>query len=401
MVSKRCFVVMGYGVRDDLSSGKRIDLDRIYHKIIKPVVVKCGYDCIRGDEVLGSGLIDESMYYGILESDLVIADISTFNPNALYELGVRHGVRKFRTIIMMETGDKFLFDLNHNRTLTYTFYSTDKSFNKEAAAVRKRLNKFIRAIELEEQIDSPLYHFINDLQEPQRTANEFVKGSAQKSIYERIKEATELRRKERYTEAFSLFESLSKDIPSDPYFIQQMALCTYKAEEPVTIETLDKAYNIISPISKTINPETNGLIGAIFKRRFLLTKAQSDIDRAINAYKKAYSIFNDYYTGENYAFCLLKKSAIVSETDEKEELKIISKHVYREIFEMYSKDVLEEEINTEYELWMMATLSSCSLVLQKIEAHKKYECLFLSKADKMKKTSYLQQKEQLIELMRS
>ena len=42
MADKRCFVVMGYGVRNDLSSGKQINLDRVYHEIIKPVVVDCG-----------------------------------------------------------------------------------------------------------------------------------------------------------------------------------------------------------------------------------------------------------------------------------------------------------------------------------------------------------------------
>lgn len=399
MAGKRCFVVMGYGVRNDLSSGKQINLDRVYHEIIKPVVVDCGYECIRGDEVLDSGLIDESMYYGILESDLVIADISTLNPNAIYELGVRHGVRRFRTIIMMETGDKFFFDLNHNRTLTYTYHRKIESFNKESVAVRERLEKIIKAIEQEEQVDSPLYHFVNDLQEPKRSAEGSVKGKAKKPIYERIKEATELRRKEKYKEAFCLFEKLSKEIPSDPYFIQQMALCTYKAEDPVTIEALEKAYSFLSPISETVDPETNGLIGAIYKRKFLLTGAQVDIDMAISAYKKAYNLFNDYYTGENYAFCLLLKSTIVADTEEKEELSIMSKHTYREIFDMYG-NIIEDEINTDYEIWMLGTLSACALVLQKNDVHKKYEDLFLSKADKMKKTSYFQQKKQLIELVR-
>ncbi len=398
MARKRCFVVMGYGVRNDLSSGRQINLDRVYHELIKPVVVGCGYECIRGDEVLDSGLIDESMYYGILESDLVIADISTLNPNAIYELGVRHGVRRFRTIIMMETGDKFFFDLNHNRTLTYTYHRKKESFNKEVVTVRDRLEKIIKAIELEEQVDSPLYHFVNDLQEPQRVAAGSLKGKALKPIFERIKEATELRRKEKYVDAFSLFEKLSEDIPSDPYFIQQMALCTYKAVEPVTIEALEKAYNYLSPISETVDPETNGLIGAIYKRRFLLTGALADIDRAISAYKKAYNLFNDYYAGENYAFCLLLKSTIVADTEEREELRIMSKHTYREIFDMYG-NIIEDEINTDYEIWMLGTLSACALVLQKNDAHKKFEDLFLSKADKMKKTSYLRQIEQLAKLL--
>ena len=398
MAKKRCFVVMGYGVRHDLSSGKKINLDRVYQDIIKPVVTGCGYECIRGDEVLDSGLIDESMYYGILESDLVVADISTFNPNAIYELGVRHGVRRFRTIIMMESSDKFFFDLNHNRTITYKYHRKDKLFKKEASRVCGILDALIKSIEAKEQVDSPLYKFVNDLQEPKRSDKKAAKGNAGKPVYERIKEATDLRRKEKYAEAYDLFKSLSKDIPSDPYFIQQMALCTYKQGQPSPMEALKKAYQIIKPISDSLDPETNGIVGAIFKRRFKLTKKVEDIDKAIRAYKKAYSLYNDYYNGENYGFCLLAKATLCKDDDERSELKAVSKNTYREILNLYNNYV-EEEINTEYEIWMIGTLSACALVLQKTEMHNKLESLFLLKATKMMKKSYLEQKKDLVNLL--
>ena len=397
MAANRCFVVMGYGVRPDLSSGKKINLDRIYQEIIKPVVIECGYECIRGDEVLDSGLIDESMYYGILESALVVADISTLNPNAIYELGVRHGVRRFRTIIMMETGDKFFFDLNHNRTLTYTYFRKKSLFDSEAEKIRERLKGIIQNIETNEQVDSPLYTFVNDLQEPQRAEVTKSRKKDSKPIFERISEASNLRRKEHYAEAYAMFEALCKDIPSDPYFKQQLALCTYKQDES-SIELLDKAYSILEPMAETVDPETNGLIGAIFKRRFEITNAHEDIDKAVNSYKKAYSIYSDNYNGENYAFCLLLAASVCTEEDQKEELKILSRHVYREIFDA-NKDFAEEEINTDYEKWILASLAASAKVLNKQEMYEKYEGLFLSKADKMMKSSYRHQMEQLTKLL--
>ena len=397
MATKRCFVVMGYGVRPDLSSGKKINLDRVYHEIIKPVVTECGYECIRGDEVLDSGLIDESMYYGILESDLVVADISTLNPNAIYELGVRHGVRRFRTIIMMETGDKFFFDLNHSRTITYSYHRKKATFGTEAEKIKERLKGVIVNIEANEQVDSPLYKFVNDLQEPQRTEITRGKKKDSKPIYERIKEATDLRKQEKYADAFVLFEALSKDIPSDPYFLQQMALCTYKQDQ-ASVDLLDKAYHILEPMAETIDPETNGLIGAIFKRRFEITNAWEDIDKAVNSYKKAYNIYADNYNGENYAFCLLLAASVCSEEEQKEELKVLSRHIYREVFEA-NKDFAEEEINTDYEKWILASLAASSKVLNKHELYEKYEGLFLSKADKMMKSSYRKQMEQLTKLL--
>lgn len=399
MAKKRCFVVMGYGTRLDSSTGKKIDLDRIYQEIIKPVVRRKGYECLRGDEVLDSGLIDESMYYGILESDLVIADISTLNPNAIYELGVRHGVKRFHTIIMMESGDKFFFDLNHNRTLTYTYYYDSDSFDNEAKVIQHKLQSLITSIETNKQVDSPLYKFITNLKEPQQEQATSVGSKGIKPLYERIREATDLRRKERYEEAYRLFEKLSTDVPSDPYFKQQMALCTYKSEKPNLKEALQRAYEILSSISETIDPETNGLLGAIHKRLYYVTKRSEYVDKAILFYKRAYNLFSDNYNGENYAFCLLLKAALVVDIEEKEELRCTAKHIYREIYDT-NKSYVEAEINTEYEMWVIASLASCALVLKKEDDFHTYEDLFLSKANKMMKSSYSAQKEKLTELLK-
>lgn len=398
-MSKRCFVVMGYGIRYDLSSKKKINLDAIYSDIIKPAVISCDYECIRGDEVLDSGLIDESMYYGILESDLVVADITTLNPNAIYELGVRHGVRRFRTIIMMESGDKFFFDLNHNRTLTYTYHKNKKQYSEEVEAVKDRLTKIIQEIDKHEQIDSPLYKFIPDLNEPQRLNKESIANKDIEPLYKRIKEATDLRRMKHFEEAYGLFKKLSEEIPSDPYFKQQMALCAYKSKKPSEAESLDLAESILKPISETIDPETNGLLGAVFKRKFFIIGLRDYLEEAIKYYKQSYNLFVDYYTGENYAFCLLLKASKEEDTEVKEELRAIARHIYREVYNSF-KSYNEEEVNTEYEIWQIASLASCTLALGKEDDSKKYEISFLEKADAMMKSSYFEQKVKLLELLK-
>src|SRR3954452_12491253 len=96
-----CFVIMGFGKKPDYGKKARtLDLDATYKAIIKPAVTAAGLKCIRADEVMQSGVIDVKMYELLLRSDLVIADISTANANAIYELGVRHALRPFRTIII-------------------------------------------------------------------------------------------------------------------------------------------------------------------------------------------------------------------------------------------------------------------------------------------------------------
>src|SRR5512145_3464740 len=108
-----CFVVMGFGKKTDFESGRTFDLDKSYRNLIKPAVEAAGYQCVRADEIVHSGLIDVPMYEQLLAADIVVADLSTANKNAFYELGVRHALRPYTTIVIAEDGLKPPFDVNH------------------------------------------------------------------------------------------------------------------------------------------------------------------------------------------------------------------------------------------------------------------------------------------------
>src|SRR3954454_13812513 len=107
---KRCFVVMGFGTKTNLATGRTIDLNKSYKYLIKPVVEGKGLECVRADEIPHSGVIDVPMYQELLTADLVIADISTANLNAVYELGIRHALRPSTTIVISENKLKYPFD---------------------------------------------------------------------------------------------------------------------------------------------------------------------------------------------------------------------------------------------------------------------------------------------------
>jgi hypothetical protein len=77
-----CFVVMGFGIKTDYQTGRKLDLDKSYQNLIKPAVEAAGLKCIRADEIVHAGLIDVPMYEQLLNADIVIADVSTMNPNA-------------------------------------------------------------------------------------------------------------------------------------------------------------------------------------------------------------------------------------------------------------------------------------------------------------------------------
>ena len=78
--SKRCFVVMGFGIKTDYATGQKLDLDKSYRALIKPIVERKGLICKRADEIRHSGSIDLPMYQELLTADIVIADVLDGQP---------------------------------------------------------------------------------------------------------------------------------------------------------------------------------------------------------------------------------------------------------------------------------------------------------------------------------
>jgi hypothetical protein len=94
--------------------------------------------------------------------------------------------------------------------------------------------------------------------------------------------------------------------PDDPYILQQLALATYKFEQPDKKAALIKAQGILSKLvpQTSSDAETVGLWGAIHKRLWSQTKNRDDLNVSVKAYGRGYYIKNDYYNGINYAFML-------------------------------------------------------------------------------------------------
>ena len=128
MSNKTCFVVMGYGVKKIPGTLVKLNLDDVYFKFIKPVLSRNHFKSVystqayRGDEVPTSLAINKNFITSIFLADIVIADISTLNQNAIYELGLRHAMRPKSTIILCEelTISKYpFFDISMNPQLRY------------------------------------------------------------------------------------------------------------------------------------------------------------------------------------------------------------------------------------------------------------------------------------------
>lgn len=387
-MAKICFVIMGYGKKTDPTLGKTFDLDKTYHNIIKPAVTAAGYECVRGDEVQDSGLIDRSMYGLLIYSDLVIADITTFNPNAIYELGIRHAAKPFSTIIMKEKDGSIPFDINHSRTFTYSHMGEDISAT-EAIRCQEELTKLIQNVEKSREVDSPLFQHIQSVQPyilPEEEYFQLIKELAEreKVIFALVESAKRNMAEDNFSEAVKFWKKASEKVENDSYFIQQLALCTYKSKLPTEKIALQDALGIISslePDGRTTNdPETLGITGAIYKRLWLLDNNELEyLERAIRYYNKGFAINSDYYTGENYALCLDFKGNFIEDEDEKIYCRLAAKKARKKIIEIIEKLEEDDDFLIRSDLmWIYATLSNCHLALSNEDLHKKYEELFFS-----------------------
>ncbi|RXM44962.1 TRAFs-binding domain-containing protein [Flavobacterium sp. YO12] len=389
-MKKICFVIMGFGKKTDPTLGKTFDLDKTYHNIIKPAVLASGYECVRGDEVQESGLIDRSMYGLLIYSDLVIADITTFNPNAIYELGIRHAAKPFSTIVMKEKDGTIPFDINHNKTFTYSHMGEDISAT-EASRCQEALTNLILSVEKSQEVDSPLFQHIQSVKPYILPEEEYIHliqelAEKEKVLFALVQQAKFHMSKNNFEEAIKCWKKASEKVENDSYFIQQLALCTYKNKNVSEKLALNDALTIINklePDGRTTNdPETLGITGAIYKRFWLLDKSEMEyLDRAIKYYNKGFTINSDYYTGENYALCLDLKSEHIQDEHEKIYCKVEARKTREKIIEIIDKLKEDEDFLIRSDLnWIYASLANCYLSLNNEEEFEKYEKLFLEKA---------------------
>ena len=340
--SGTCFVVMGFGKKTDFETGRVLDLDQSYLNLIKPSVEAAGLKCIRADEIVHSGMIDVPMYEQLLNADVVVADISTSNRNALYELGVRHALRPYTTVIIAEEMmmKSPTFDLSHIVIRQYRHLGEDigvgeaRRFTTSLAAAIQE----IIATKTELRGDSPVYKFIEHLSPPSispearaavaaaAASTENITGAATPVHSELMQRVDEAQTKGDWIKAKVLLEEIREmrrtgtvetsagqqvENPEDPDVLQRLALATYKSKYPTPEGALKAARDLLKLLEPqtTNDTETLGLWGSVHKRLWELTKESSYLDEAVRAYERGFYLRNDHYNGINYAYLLNERAA--------------------------------------------------------------------------------------------
>lgn len=130
---KTCFVVGPIGSD---ASDTRTNADWLLWGIIQPVFKEHfeDFEVLRSDTITAPGMIDVQMITHLINADLVIADMSELNPNAFYEMGIRHMTSK-PIVHMFEAGTRIPFDVASYRAIEY---KTEKIGDLEVAKERLR-----------------------------------------------------------------------------------------------------------------------------------------------------------------------------------------------------------------------------------------------------------------------
>jgi len=116
---KDCFVIMPISVPQDMIDNKIYeDTDHfklVYEHIIKPAIEENGWNPIY-PKTKGSEIIIGDIIGNLINSEIVVCDISILNPNVFYESGIRTELNKPIAYIKDDAIEKIPFDtsgLNH------------------------------------------------------------------------------------------------------------------------------------------------------------------------------------------------------------------------------------------------------------------------------------------------
>ena len=252
-----CFVMMPFGEKVNVANMK-IDFDAVYRQLIAPAITAAHLKPIRDDEKKLGGLIIKTMFERIIFCDFAIADITYDNPNVFYELGIRHAVRPYTTVIISEKSNSNLpFDLSPVKILFYEYDFTNRSILHQTETITEIANllKEYKRKARDAEPDSPIkqlftefsFPHLNDLRNACQDFEDWV-GELQEAVDEidqlvnewkdldarfrrssgvDEKEAIKIE-KERCIEAIKAKEFLLQDDPLDKYTLLLSIVAAYK-----------------------------------------------------------------------------------------------------------------------------------------------------------------------------
>lgn len=147
----------------------------IFTDYIVPAV-RSHFEVVRSDEIKRTGAFMRDVVDLLAKCDLVIADISSSNPNVLYELGIRHALRRFGTIILRDQGitENSPADLHNYRQIIY------KNDAPGLRTLLRELEEFVEEVARGDSklSDNPVYDYLEVAFHARASGIAFGRGDA-------------------------------------------------------------------------------------------------------------------------------------------------------------------------------------------------------------------------------
>jgi hypothetical protein len=160
-----CFVISPIGKEGDAVYEK---FKNVLDYVIKPAAKNSGYklNVVRADDVDRAGSFIKDILELLLNSFVVIADLTDQNPNVFYELGVRHALSA-RTILIAQDISFIPSDLREYRTIIY------EDSARGTALFQEKLGRYLNDIyEQPDRHDNPVLDRLGSVLEHRNTAHE-------------------------------------------------------------------------------------------------------------------------------------------------------------------------------------------------------------------------------------
>jgi hypothetical protein len=332
-----CFVLMPFGQKPD-AVGAIVDFDAVYRDLIAPSIEEAGMDPLRADEEMTGGIIHKPMFERLILCEYAVGDLTTANANVFYELGVRHAVRPWSTVLLYAGSSRLPFDVAPLRALPYKLSSS--GLPDDLASCRAELIKRLR--EAHDSVtqsgtatDSPIYQLVEGFPEIDHTKTDVFRDRVQYSakIKARLAKARKqgvgairdiekeiepiaqqesgvvvdmflsYRAVKAWDDMTALVRKMSAPLAATVMVQEQLALALNRAGQG------EEAENVLLELIERRGPssETYGILGRVYKDRWEAAlrrddefEARSLLDKAISAYLRGFEAdWRDAYPGVN------------------------------------------------------------------------------------------------------
>jgi hypothetical protein len=109
-----CFVIMPFGV----------PFNKYYERVYRPAIIDAGLEPQRADEIFTPGPFMGDVALGIIQSSIILAELTGRNANVFYELGLCHALEKTAVLIAQSEVD-IPSDLRALKFITYNTADPD------------------------------------------------------------------------------------------------------------------------------------------------------------------------------------------------------------------------------------------------------------------------------------